>query len=181
MTRRRVNDEQYGRLARRLGELQRRVDEGVVPFKIAMSEVQRLIQIVTVEITVGDIRSSEALLAAGGFDFLNPRIVELCPKRSGRKSGTILLEEVQFDYDWTFEDGIAELKRRGLVRMEWDDLLLLCEQDPHRQRNRWVVSSMEPVEGSVLYAYGIAGLRNLNLVDVQGRWRRVCRLLGVRE
>jgi hypothetical protein len=181
MTRRRVTDEQYGRLARRVGELQRRVDEGAIPFQLAMDDLQRIIQVVTVTIKVGDDRSTEELLKAGGYDYLKPRIMELCPKRSLRKPGTIVLEEIEFDDDWSHEEGIAELKRRGLQRMEWDDLLLLLEQYPDCQRKLWMVSSMEPIEGYVLCAPGASQDRNLVLDNVQLGWPRYCRLLGVRE
>jgi hypothetical protein len=44
MTRKRVTDEQYGRLSRRLVEVLRRVDEGTVPLAQAMDGVQVLIE-----------------------------------------------------------------------------------------------------------------------------------------
>ena len=44
MTRKRVTDEEYGRLSRRLSELSRRVDEGTLPFEATMAELQRLIE-----------------------------------------------------------------------------------------------------------------------------------------
>jgi hypothetical protein len=181
MTRRRVTDEQFGKLTRRQDELRRRVDEGAIPLEVAMDGLQRLIGIVTVQITVGDHRSTEELLKAGKFTYLNQRILELCPTRSTREPGTITLEEIEFDHDWTFDEGLSELNRRGLRRMEWDDLPLLCEQCPDRQRKRWVVSSMEPIAGLVLFASGGDGNRRLSLAGVQDRRGRHYRLLGVRE
>ncbi|MDO8515631.1 MAG: hypothetical protein Q7S28_00075 [bacterium] len=44
MTRRRVADDQYGLLHRRLGDLIRRVDEGALPFKQVMEGLQDLIE-----------------------------------------------------------------------------------------------------------------------------------------
>lgn len=44
MTRRRVADDQYGLLTRRMGELVRRVDEGSIPFKATMDALTPIIE-----------------------------------------------------------------------------------------------------------------------------------------
>ncbi len=44
MTRRRVDDEQYGQLSRRVGELVRRVDEGALGFEVNMKLLQQLVE-----------------------------------------------------------------------------------------------------------------------------------------
>lgn len=132
-------------------------------------------------VAVGDVRSSQELLSAGRYDYYNPEIVRLCSQRSAREKGDITIENIEFDHNWTFEEGLAELERRGLGRLEWDDLPLLCEQNPDLQHTHWMVSSMVPVAGSVLYANGDPGHRYLGLDSVQGSWVRGYVLLGVRE
>lgn len=44
MTRKRVSDDQYGQLQRRLYEVARRVDEGAVPFDYTMSALQLILE-----------------------------------------------------------------------------------------------------------------------------------------
>jgi hypothetical protein len=127
-------------------------------------------------IAVGDGRSTEALVAAGGYGYAHSCLTtDNFPARhlgGGRARDIVLLE---FDRELTSADAIAEAERRGLERPAYEDALYFGAEHPHVQRSRPVVFLHDPWFGffgrrDVLCLWDNAGRRELGLEGFDDHW-----------
>jgi len=91
-----------------------------------------------------------------------------------------------FQSTYSFADALAVLKKLGLSRPVYEDGLLFGEQHPKKQQERSIVFPHVPVldaNGSpvVVYLWGFAGDRKLNLNWSSYRWGVFTLVAGVRE
>lgn len=87
--------------------------------------------------------------------------------------------------DFTFEESLSELTKRGLSQPTYEDALLFGEQHPEIQRKAPIMFPHEPVRGAygrvrVVYLYVRGAGRDLNLDYTCSRWFSYVRVAGVR-
>ncbi|OGY99831.1 MAG: hypothetical protein A2945_02445 [Candidatus Liptonbacteria bacterium RIFCSPLOWO2_01_FULL_52_25] len=134
---------------------------------------------------VGGNRTTEQVVAAGHYDWVNPNITkEKFPMRL-RPEGKIEIELLEFDFDPTSEQVLAEATKRGLERPMYEDALLFGEQHSEEQRKNTIVFLHEPQVSDgflsvVVLCAGGAG-RGLGLDWFGGRWDRSYRFAFVRR
>ena len=137
-------------------------------------------------ITIGDGRTTEDLVRDGKYDYANTYVTSvnfsLRPQFMGPRE-VVLLE---FDHDVSSEEAIAEAAKQDLEQPVYEDALRFGVEYPEVQRERPVVFLHEPVRDpsgdlSVLYLWGSAGDRRLNLDWFVFRWYRRYRFAFVRK
>lgn len=131
-------------------------------------------------ITVGDGRSTEALVAAGAYGYAHSCVIsENFPAGpaagSGPAGGTRDLVLLEFDRPLDSGDAIARAAGLGLARPTWEDALRFGAEHPEVQRERPVVFLHQPWLGyfgrwDVLCLWTNAGRRELGLEDFHRTW-----------
>jgi len=136
-------------------------------------------------ITVGDGRSTEALVAAGDYGYAHSCLIsENFPARHGRGRRQRELWLLEFEGDVTADDVIREATARGLARPTYEDALYFGIEHPEVQRERPVVFRHEPWFGyfgrwEVVYLWCNAGRRELGLEGFDATWDRSYRFAFV--
>ena len=189
MTRKRVTDEEYGNLSRKLSELCRRVDEGTLPFEATMEGLQRLIEgqgeifLVTVDFSM----TLVAMIAAGHYDWVNSNITQDHFLITGSGTVELELELIQFKNPMSTDNVLKELDRQGYRPATLPELLAFGAKYPEKQREFPIIAI-----GSVLLhsdgdrcvpCLGEGSLKKRRLgLDWHGRaWGGNCRFLAVRK
>jgi hypothetical protein len=137
-------------------------------------------------IVIGDGRSTEALVAAGGYAYAHSCVTsDNFPARpfNGKREREIVL--IQFDREVTSGDAIAEAARLGLERPVYEDALSFGAEYPEVQRERPVVFLHDPWFGffgrrDVVSLWTNAGRRELGLEGFDEPWRASWRFAFVR-
>lgn len=192
MTQRRVTDEQYGRLQRRMAELSRRVEEGTLSFDKTMDGLQALIEERSegagniFSVTVDYNMTVEEMVAAGCYDRKNWDIDSKNFKVEGRGRIEVDLELVHFGRVMSSDEVLKELYQKGLRPAKLEELLAFGAKYPDEQRKYPVVAL-----GSVWRLWngdrripslgGNAGSRGLDLIRLDGVWDVFCRFAAVRK
>jgi hypothetical protein len=139
----------------------------------------------TYRITVGDGRSTEDLLRAGGYGYAHSCVTsENFPVRAlgGPRVRHIVL--LEFERAVTADEAVAEAVRRGLERPIYEDALHFGAEHPHVQHAGPVVFLHDPWFGffgrrDVLCLWSNAGRRELGLEGFDDRWSRPYRFAFV--
>ena len=129
-------------------------------------------------ITIGEGRSTEALVEAGDYAYAHSCVTsENFPARQfgGRRVREIVL--LKFDHDVTSEEAIAAAAGLGLECPMYEDALYFGIEHPDVQRERPVVFLHDPWFGffgrrDVLCLWSNAGRRELGLEGFDDRWDR---------
>lgn len=137
-------------------------------------------------ITVGDGRSTEELVEAGGYAYAHSCVTsESFPARhfSARLAREVVL--LEFDHDVTSEEAIARAVSLGLERPMYEDALYFGIDYPEVQRERPVAFLHDPWFGffgrrDVLCLWANAGRRELGLEGFDDCWSRNYRFAFVR-
>jgi hypothetical protein len=137
-------------------------------------------------IEIGDGRTTEALVQAGGYAYAHSCVSsDNFPARphAGRRVREIVL--IQFDREVTSEDAIVEAARRGLERPMYEDGLYFGAAHPDAQRGGPIVFLHDPWFGffgrrDVLSLWENAGRRELGLEGFDARWNVSWRFAFVR-
>jgi hypothetical protein len=126
-------------------------------------------------VTIGDGRSTEALVTAGRYGYAHSCVTsENFPVREGPRARRIVL--VAFDHEVTAREALDLAAGQGLERPVYEDALALGATHPDAQRGQPIVFLHEPWLGyfgrwDVLCLWENAGRRELGLEDFDGRWR----------
>ena len=136
-------------------------------------------------ITVGDGRSTEALVAAGDYGYAHSAVLsENFPARhaGGRCVRELVL--LTFEHDVTAAEVLAEAGRRGLRPPTYEDALYFGIEHPDAQRDGPIVFMHEPWVGyfgrrDVVCLWDNAGRRELGLDGFDDTWRRGARFAFV--
>jgi hypothetical protein len=134
-------------------------------------------------LATGDGRSATQLLAAGNFDYVGDyarKFVEGDSFPISTDKDEFDIEYVEFDYDPTSEQVLAEFERRGLARPHPEDALRFGEKYPGEQKKGPIVFLHEPwldPDGSrgVLCLHQGGAERGLGMGWFDDRWLRGCR------
>jgi hypothetical protein len=138
------------------------------------------------QIAIGDGRSTEELVAAGGYGYAHSCVTsDNFPARQfgGKRGREIVL--IQFDREVTSGDAIAEAARLGLERPVYEDALSFGAEYPEVQREGPVVFLHDPWFGffgrrDVVSLWTNAGRRELGLEGFDEPWRAGWRFAFVR-
>ncbi len=139
---------------------------------------------------IGGSRTTEQVVAAGNYQYANPWInSKNFPWRRRNGKRTIELVDMTkhgFLSTYSFADSLAVLQKLGLARPVYEDGLLFGEQHPEKQREQPIMFPHEPVLSAsgrlgVVYLWGDAGGRGLDLGWAGGRWLSHTLVAGVRE
>jgi hypothetical protein len=119
-------------------------------------------------ITVGGGRSTEQLVAAGGYGYAHSAVItENFPTGAGpTRTRAIVL--IRFDHDVSATDALKEAARRGLAAPTYEDALCFGVDHPDVQREAPVVFLHDPWLGyfgrrDVVLLWDNAGRRELGL------------------
>ena len=135
----------------------------------------------TYRIIVGGCRSTEELVAAGGYGYSHSAVVsENFPVRFAPAHTVRDVVLVHFGRQLTTAETLEEAARRGFVPPTYEDALYFGAQHPGVQSSGPVVFLHDPWVGyfgrrDVLYLWSNAGRRELGLEDFDARWDRDCR------
>jgi hypothetical protein len=140
----------------------------------------------TYQISVGDGRSTEALVEAGAYAYAHSCVSsDTFPARAlgGPRVREIVL--LALDAEVTSAEAIEEARRRGLERPTYEDALYFGIAHPDVQRAGPVVFLHDPWFGvfgrrDVLCLWCNAGRRELGLEGFDDRWSRRTRFAFVR-
>ena len=138
------------------------------------------------DIVIGDGRSTEELVAAGGYAYAHSCVTsDNFPARqfNGKRERELVL--IQFDREVTSGDAIAEAARLGLERPVYEDALSFGAEHPDVQRERPVVFLHDPWFGffgrrDVVSLWTNAGRRELGLEGFDEPWHAGWRFAFVR-
>ena len=136
-------------------------------------------------ITVGDGRSTEALVEAGQYGYAHSAVLsENFPARHAGGPRVRELELLTFERDVTAPEVMAEAGRRGLRAPTYEDALYFGIEHPEVQRAGPILFLHEPWVGyfgrrDVLCLWDNAGRRELGLEGFDDTWRRDCRFAFV--
>lgn len=127
---------------------------------------------------IGGKRTTEEAVKAGNYDWSNSDINNRNFPMRPRPTGERIIELIEFDYNPTSEQVLAEAEKRGgLGRPVYEDALDFGEQFPEKQRERPIVFLHKPWQDS----YGgrrvlVLGSRNvgrkLDLYFFDREWNR---------
>lgn len=131
-------------------------------------------------LATGDGRSAKQLLAAGNFDYVGDyarMFVEEDSFPINTDKDEFDIEYVEFDYDPTSEQVLAQFKKLGLLRPQPEDALRFGEKYPEEQRTNPIVFLHEPWSApdgnrNVLYLNRNGSERNVDMRWFGGRWPR---------
>lgn len=146
-----------------------------------MRGVRTRARLETYRITVGGCRSTEELVAAGGYGYAHSAVVsENFPVRFASAETLRDIALVHFDRAVTTEEALAEAAPRGFVPPTYEDALCFGAQHPGVQCNGPVVFLHDPWVGyfgrrDVLCLWWNAGRRELGLEDFDTPWGTDCR------
>ena len=173
MTRRRVTDEQYTALDRRLDEVKRRVDEGTLVFQATMDALQHVVEGLRFETSLSNI------IAALKLDWVNPNIEKnftLAPVRRERKV-------FRFDLSIASEDAVKKMEKEGWSPANLAELLDYAKSEWNGKG--WVVAlgSSARFGGGrgVPYLDRYDAKRDLALAWWGNDWDGGCRFLAARN
>lgn len=129
-------------------------------------------------ITVGDGRSTEALVAAGRYGYAHSAV--LSENFPARHAGGVRVRELvllAFDHEVTAPEVMAEAARRDLQAPTYEDALYFGIEHPEAQREAPIVFLHEPWVGyfgrrDVLCLWDNAGRRELGLDGFDDTWDR---------
>lgn len=117
---------------------------------------------------VGQHKNTEEAVSAGKYDGVSDNInSQNFPMRS-RPVGKRIVELIEFDYNPTSKQVLAEAEKRGLERPVYEDAFDFGEQFSEKQRERPIVFLHEPWQGPVggrrvLVLHGDSSGRHLGL------------------
>ena len=137
-------------------------------------------------ITIGDGRSTDELVEAGGYGYAHSCVTsENFPARQFGGRGLREIVFLEFGHEVTAHDALEEATRRGLERPCYEDALYFGIAYPDVQRERPVVFLHDPWFGyfgrrDVLCLWTNAGRRELGLDGFDDRWGPVYRFAFVR-
>lgn len=137
MTRRRVTDEQYGQLWRRLQEVARRVDEGTVSLEDTMVELQCLIDSrYSCDVFIDYNFSLVNMIKMGKYDVVSNDITqESFPIiGEGRHQQRVVLILLHFDRSVSSDSVIVKMRQQGLRPARIEHLLALGVARPGLQK-----------------------------------------------
>lgn len=130
------------------------------------------------QLAIGGNRTTEEVVAAGKYDWSSDHVSsQNFPMREGR--GHSMIEIIDFGREVTSEEALAEAKKRGLERPDYEDALFFGEQFPEKQRERPVVFLHEPWlhpdrDLDVFVLRGRSVKRRLSLSWFDASWSRAC-------
>ena len=136
-------------------------------------------------ITVGDGRSTEALVEAGQYGYAHSAVLsENFPARHAGGPRVRELELLTVERDVPAPEVMAEAGRRGLRTPTYEDALYFGIEHPEVQRAGPILFLHEPWVGyfgrrDVLCLWDNAGRRELGLEGFDDTWRRDCRFAFV--
>jgi len=138
-------------------------------------------------LAIGKKRTTKEAVKAGNYDYANDNInnrnFPMRPRPVGERE-IILLE---FDYDPSSEQAIAEAEKQGLIRPDHEDALDFGEQFPEKQREHPIVFLHEPWQGPdgglgvMVLGRSVSSERSLSLSGFRSGWGRHCRFAFVRK
>lgn len=184
--RRKPTLEECGTFQKRTHELFSRFNVGALGIGHVLDSLQCLIEELVFVVRVGGKKTTEALVKAGGYTYANPDInSERFPVASSEEREDELVA-FKLDYDWTEEQGLAELAKRSLDRPAYEHALQFGIAHSEVQQEKWLVFLHRPVVDSrgdscVVVLNGGSGRRGLHLGDVRSEWGSDCWLVGVRK
>ncbi len=195
MTRKRVTDEEYGNLSRRLSEVSRRVDEGTLPFEATMEGLQRLVEgqeakkkkasgafpiAVDYSMTLAD------MIKTGKYDQAYPDVTQEHFPVAGEGTIELKAELIHFGKTMNTVNVLKELDRREYRPATLQELLAFGAKYPEKQREFPIIAlgSVWTYSGGsriVPCLDGDDSRRRLRL-DWYGRdWSGSCRFLAFRK
>lgn len=127
---------------------------------------------------VGQRKTTEEAVMAGKYDWANNSInSHNFPMRLRTAGERRVIEPIEFGYDPTSEEVLAEAKKRGLERPVYEDTFDFGEQFPEEQRKRPIVFLHEPWQDPdglrrVLVLDSYSSERGLYLYCFDYRWPR---------
>ena len=136
-------------------------------------------------VTVGDGRSTEALVEAGKYGYAHSAVLsENFPARHAGGPRVRELVLLHFEHDVTAPEVMAEAGRRGMRAPTYEDALYFGIAHPEAQREGPIVFLHEPWVGyfgrrDVLCLWDNAGRRELGLDGFDDTWRPGCRFAFV--
>lgn len=159
MTRKSVDDDQFGRLHRRLEELSRRVDEGTLSFTVTMGVLQAVIEgkhsptePMIFDIVVDYSLTLDQMIKAADFTSVSDSIHmgEFSVVGDGKVKRVVSI--LHFDERVTNEEILAAMENRGLSPAGIEDLLALALAYPDLQKTHSIVALGSIVQGVYLPA-----------------------------
>lgn len=141
-------------------------------------------------INVGGNRTTEQVVAAGNYQYVNPWInSQNFPwrRRQGKRTVELVdMAEHGFPSTYSFADSLTVLQKLGLDRPVYEDGLLFGEQHPEKQREHSIMFPHEPVTDAdgipdVVFLWCDGGNRELDLDWTSHRWDSDVRVAGVRK
>ena len=192
MTRRRVADELYGRLQRRLDEVARRADEGSISFEPTMDALQQIIEgrfgqkLDEYPVTIDYGMSLADMIEAGHYDWTNSDITAEHFPIKGRGKAEVKLELVHFDRAVSTDEALEELDKQGLRPAKIEELLAFGAAYPEIQHEFPVICLgsvwSDRDDGRSVPDLGRRGSRRRLYLDwVALDWPDYCRFLAVRK
>ncbi|GEM_PF-3097510 len=140
MTRRRVADDQYGQLKRRLDEIARRTDEGSIPFANTMLRLQQIAENCTPTIyqLYQPPQTVAELLAKGNYDNIDKGVERVVNRSVNREQFRdfyqFRIEFVPFDLSMETETFFRSQQECGLKRLSLVHALMFGMHHPEVQR-----------------------------------------------
>lgn len=137
-------------------------------------------------VTVGDGRSTEELVAAGGYGYAHSCVTsENFPVGRFGAKRVREIRLVEFDRAVTAAEAISKAEERGLERPTYEDALHFGIEYPGRQAEWPVIFLHDPWFGffgrrDVICLWSNAGRRELGLEDFDGSWSPPYRFAFVR-
>lgn len=195
MTRKRVTDEEYGMLSRRLTELSRRVDEGTLPFEATMAGLQRLVEGQEIndqktgevfQVIINYSKTFANMIKTGKYDWVNNDITQEHFPITGEGTIELKAELIHFGKTMSTDNVLKELDRRGLRPATLPELLAFGEKYPEKQREFPVVSlgsvwTVSSGNRRIPYLDESDSERSLYLNWYDFDWDDGCRFLAVRK
>lgn len=184
--RRKPTLEECGTFQKRTHELFSRFNVGALGIRHVLDCLQRLIEELAFVVKMGGKKTTEKLVEEGGYTYANKDInSERFPIAPSEERDDELVA-FKLDYDWTEEQGLAELVKRDLDRPTYEHALRFGIQHPEVQREKWLVFLHSPVVDSggsscVAVLRGDSDNRRLALRDVRVLWDSRFWLVGVRK
>lgn len=189
MTRRKITDEQYGKLQRRLEGLRRRIDEGTIPFDLGMQKLQTLIEEgvrLAFDVVVDYSRSLAQMVEAGEYDWVNSNISEENFPIEGDECHELRIVLFHFGRVMDSDEVVAIMKREGFRPAKIEELLALGEAHPNLQKEFPIVglgSVWQDRDGlrHVPHLYKLGSKRYLYLYWFEYRSNAYCHFAGLRK
>jgi len=193
MTRKRVTDEQYGRLSRRTEELKRRVQEGTLSYEGVMEILQNVIEGLFIasplfKVTVDYTQTLKQMISAGKYDWASNDITTEHFPIQGKSQQEKDIIIFHFNRTITSDDAIAEMDKAGFRPATIEELLALGAAQPELQEQFPIVafgSVWRHSDGNRSVSYllwnGNSAERGLGLGCFESDWGGHCHFAAVRK